>query len=44
MKGEKKIIAGGARHQGARGWRPRCCPDSVKGAMHRQMAEPGSAD
>ena len=42
MKGEKKIIAGGLGTK-AQGLAAKVLPDSVKGAMHRQMAEPGSA-
>jgi short-subunit dehydrogenase len=42
MKGEKKLVAGGigTKVQGAAA---KVLPDSVKGAMHRNMAEPGSA-
>ena len=43
MKGDKKIIAGGLGTK-AQGMAAKVLPDSVKGAMHRQMAEPGSAD
>ena len=43
MKGEKKIIAGGLGTK-AQGLAAKVLPDSVKGAMHRQTAEPGSAD
>ena len=43
MKGEKKIVAGGLGTK-AQGLAATVLPDSVKGAMHRQMAEPGSAD
>jgi hypothetical protein len=41
MKGDKKIIAGGVGTK-AQGLAAKVLPDSVKGAMHRQMAEPGS--
>ena len=43
MKGEKKIIAGGLGTK-AQGLAAKVLPDSVKAAMHRQTAEPGSAD
>ena len=43
MKGDKKIIAGGLGTK-AQGMAAKVLPDSVKGAMHRQMAEPGSAE
>ena len=43
MKGEKKIVAGGVGTK-AQGLAAKVLPDSVKGAMHRKMAEPGSAD
>jgi short-subunit dehydrogenase len=43
MKGEKKLVAGGLGTK-AQGLAAKVLPDSVKGAMHRQMAEPGSAE
>src|SRR3954465_6095693 len=43
MKGDKKIVAGGLGTK-AQGMAAKVLPDSVKGAMHRQMAEPGSAE
>ncbi len=43
MKGEKKIVAGGVGTK-AQGLAAKVLPDSVKAAMHRQMAEPGSAE
>ena len=43
MKGDKKIVAGGVGTK-AQGLAAKVLPDSVKGAMHRNMAEPGSAD
>jgi short-subunit dehydrogenase len=43
MKGEKKIVAGGVGTK-TQGLAAKVLPDSVKGAMHRNMAEPGSAD
>ena len=42
MKGDKKIIAGGVGTK-AQGLAAKVLPDSVKGAMHRQMAQSGSA-
>ena len=41
MKGEKKIVAGGLGTK-AQGVAAKVLPDSLKGKMHRQMAEPGS--
>jgi short-subunit dehydrogenase len=43
MKGEKKIVAGGLGTK-AQGLAAKVLPDSVKGKMHRQMAEPGSGN
>jgi uncharacterized protein len=43
MKGEKKIVAGGLGTK-AQGVAAKVLPDSLKGRMHRQMAEPGSGD
>jgi uncharacterized protein len=43
MKGEKKIVAGGVGTK-AQGLAAKVLPDSAKGLLHRQMAEPGSAD
>jgi short-subunit dehydrogenase len=43
MNGEKKIIAGGLGTK-AQGVAAKVLPDSLKGTMHRQMAEPGSGD
>jgi short-subunit dehydrogenase len=43
MKGEKKLVAGGFGTK-AQGVASKVLPDSVKGVLHRQMAEPGSAD
>jgi short-subunit dehydrogenase len=43
MKGEKKVVAGGLGTK-AQGMAAKVLPDSVKGTMHRQMAEPGSAE
>jgi short-subunit dehydrogenase len=43
MKGEKKIVAGGVGTK-AQGLAAKVLPDSAKGVLHRQMAEPGSAD
>ncbi len=42
MKGEKKVVGGGLSTK-AQGVASAVLPDSVKAAMHRQMAEPGSA-
>jgi short-subunit dehydrogenase len=42
MKGEKKIVGGGLGTK-AQGVAAKVLPDSLKGKMHRQMAEPGSA-
>lgn len=41
MKGEKKLVAGGLGTK-AQGLASKVLPDSVKGVMHRSMAEPGS--
>ena len=43
MKGEKKIVAGGFGTK-AQGVAAKVLPDSVKGAMHRNTAEPGSSE
>jgi hypothetical protein len=43
MKGEKKIVAGGLGTK-AQGVAAKVLPDSLKGRMHRQVAEPGSAE
>jgi short-subunit dehydrogenase len=43
MKGDKKIVAGGFGTK-AQGLAAKVLPDSVKGVMHRNMAEPGSAE
>ena len=43
MKGEKKLVAGGLGTK-AQGAAAKVLPDSVKGVMHRSMAEPGSAE
>jgi short-subunit dehydrogenase len=43
MKGEKKLVAGGLGTK-AQGVAAKVLPDSVKGVLHRQMAEPGSGD
>jgi short-subunit dehydrogenase len=42
MKGKNKIITGGVATK-TQGATARVLPDSVKAAMHRSMAEPGSA-
>jgi uncharacterized protein len=42
MKGEKKLVAGGFGTK-AQGLASKVLPDSVKGVLHRNMAEPGSA-
>jgi short-subunit dehydrogenase len=42
MKGEKKLVAGGVGTK-AQGLASKVLPDSVKGVLHRGMAEPGSA-
>jgi short-subunit dehydrogenase len=42
MKGEKKLVAGGLGTK-AQGVAAKVLPDSVKGVLHRDMAEPGSA-
>ena len=41
MKGEKKLVAGGLGTK-AQGVAAKVLPDSVKGVLHREMAEPGS--
>ena len=43
MKGEKKLVAGGLGTK-AQGVAAKVLPDSVKGVLHRGMAEPGSAE
>ena len=43
MKGDKKIVAGGVGTK-AQGLAAKVLPDSVKGVMHRGMAEPGSGE
>ena len=43
MKGDKKLVAGGLGTK-AQGVAAKVLPDSVKGVMHRNMAEPGSAE
>jgi uncharacterized protein len=43
MSGEGKIIAGSAKTK-VQGIASKVLPDSIKGAAHRQMAEPGSGE
>ena len=43
MKGEKKLVAGGLGTK-AQGVAAKVLPDSVKGVLHRNMAEPGSGE
>jgi uncharacterized protein len=43
MKGDKKLVAGGVGTK-AQGLAAKVLPDSVKGVMHRGMAEPGSGE
>jgi uncharacterized protein len=43
MKGEKKLVAGGAGTK-SQGLAAKVLPDSVKGLLHRNMAEPGSGE
>jgi NAD(P)-dependent dehydrogenase (short-subunit alcohol dehydrogenase family) len=43
MKGDKKLVAGGVGTK-AQGLAATVLPDSVKGSLHRGMAEPGSAE
>jgi short-subunit dehydrogenase len=43
MKGDKKIVASGVGTK-AQGLAAKVLPDSVKGALHRSTAEPGSAE
>jgi uncharacterized protein len=43
MKGEKKVVASGLGTK-LQGLAAKVLPDSVKGALHRKMAEPGSAE
>jgi uncharacterized protein len=43
MKGEKKLVAGGLGTK-AQGLAAKVLPDSVKGVLHREQAEPGSGE
>jgi short-subunit dehydrogenase len=42
MKGKEKVVAGSAKNK-IQGAASKVLPDSAKAAMHRRMAEPGSA-
>jgi hypothetical protein len=42
MKGKEKVVAGSAKNK-IQGAASKVLPDSAKAAMHRSMAEPGSA-
>ena len=44
MAGKKKIVAGVLQAPKLQGLAAKVLPDSIKAAMHRQMAEPGSAE
>lgn len=43
LKGKEKVVAGSVKTK-VQGAASKVMPDSVKGEMHRKMAEPGSAD